>query len=149
MKKRSCRLDHAVFLASDLDTGSLSLQVDVLDASNINAFSVSEMGESRSVDSVLARFKGEKFFGDIDAREIFTPYECQQSFLNMSMLGKERTLRSGICIRKYVKAKDLYDVSFSWYDFEGPLKTKVSISHTGVSLETSQKLLSYWAGRFK
>jgi hypothetical protein len=150
MKKRSCRLDHAVYLASGLDTGTVSLQVNVLDATSINKHSVKElMGEANSVDSLISRFRGEKFFGDIDAREIFTPYECQQSFLNVPFMGTNKTLRNGICIRKYVNAKNLYDYSFSWYDFEGPLKIRISVNHTGVSLENAQKLLAYWSERFQ
>lgn len=102
-----------------------------------------------SAASLISRFQAEKFFGDIDAREIFTPYECKQSFVKSKILGEEKTLRNGVCIRKYVNARDLYDYSVNWYDFEGPLKTRISISHTGVSLANAQKLLAYWAERFQ
>lgn len=107
------------------------------------------MGQQGGAESLLARFQGEKFFGDIDAREIFTPYKCEQSFLNTKFLGEVKTLRNGICIRKYIHAKNLYDFSFSWYDFVGTLKVQVSVSHSGVSLENSQKLLKFWMERFQ
>lgn len=150
LKTRSCRLDHAVYLANSLDTGALSLQVKVLDSSTINRTSTKElMRIEGGAESLLSRFQGEKFFGDIDAREIFTPYKCEQTFLKSKFLGEEKTLRSGVCIRKYKNAKDLYDFSLSWYDFKGPLKTQVSVSHSGVNLENSQKLLKYWMGRFQ
>lgn len=149
MKKRTCRLDHAVYLASGLDTGSLNLEIYALDASNINKYAVQELMGQVSTSSLISRFQAQKFFGDIDAREIFTPYECKQSFIKSKILGEEKTLRNGVCIRKYVNAKDLYDYSVNWYDFEGTLKTRISISHTGVSLGNAQKLLTYWAERFQ
>ncbi len=150
LKTRSCRLDHAVYLASGLDTGTMSLQVKVLDASEINKFSTKQLMEVEGgAESLLSRFQGEKFFGDIDAREIFTPYECKQTFLKTKFLGADKTLRNGVCIRKYKNATNLYDFSLSWYDFKGPLKTQVLVGHSGVSLENSQKLLKYWMERFQ
>jgi len=150
LKKRTCNLDHNVFLAESLETGTFEVEVDILDASKINRFSVSQlMGQGSEIEEIISKFREKKFFGDIDAREIFTPYKCERSFLKTGFLGNPKTLRSGICIRKYSKAKNLYDLALNWYDFDGTLKTRVSITHSGVSLENSRKLLSYWTERFK
>ncbi len=149
-KKRTCRLDHAVFLAGDLDSGTFNIEVSVLDASQVNRFAVNQLiGDAGAMSTVLAKFQEKKFFGEIDAREVFSPYKCDQSFLKTTLFGEEKTLRNGVCLRKYTKAKNLYDFSFSWYDFEGPLKTRIDVEHSGVSLENTKKLLAYWAERFK
>lgn len=43
LKNRTCHLDHALFLASDLETGTYSLEVSLLEASKINTFSVAKL----------------------------------------------------------------------------------------------------------
>ena len=107
------------------------------------------MGQSGAIDSLISRFREEKFFGDLDAREVFDPYRCKQSFLKTKFLGNVKSLRTGLCMRKYNKSKDLYDLSLSFYDFKDEIKIRVTIAHSGVSSESIQKLLTYWTGRFQ
>lgn len=73
----------------------------------------------------------------------------QRGFLKASFWGEAKDLRTGLCIRKYKKAKNLYDFIFQWSDFSGPLKVRVNIEHTTVSLENINKLMTYWMERFQ
>ncbi len=149
-KSRSCRLDHDIFMANGLQSGTFDVSVEVLDASRINRFSVASiLGDNFDAKKELGSYFGSRNFGDLDAREVFTSYDCKQGFIKSSFLKKPNELRFNYCIRKYKKAQNLYDVSMQWLDFKNTLKTKVVINHSGVGLEETQKLMAYWMERFK
>jgi hypothetical protein len=150
LKHRICRLDHAQFVTDKFDAGSYSLEAKILDASKINRFAVDRLwGDQGSFIELLRHNSEEDFFGQLDARDVLTTYECKRGFLKASFWGEKKDLRTGLCIRKYKKAQNLYDFIFQWSDFSGPLKVRVNIEHTTVSLENVNKLMAYWTERFQ
>lgn len=150
LKHRICRLDHAQFVTDKLDVGSYSLDAKILDSSQINRFAVDKLwGDQGNLLELLRSHVEEDFFGQLDARDVFTSYECKRGFMKASFWDEKKDLRTGLCVRKYKKAQNLYDVTFQWSDFSGPLKVRVSVEHSTVSLENIKKLMAYWTERFQ
>lgn len=150
LKHRICRLDHAQFVTDEFDAGSYSMDAKILDASKINRFSVDKLwGDQGNLMDFLRSRTTKDFFGQLDTREILSSYECKKGFLKASFWGEMKDLRTGLCVRKYKKAENLYDFTFQWSDFSGPLKVTVNIEHTTVSLENIKKLMAYWTERFQ
>ncbi len=150
LKHRICRLDHAQFVTDEFDAGSYSMDAKILDASKINRFSVDKLwGDQGNLIDFLRSRTAKDFFGQLDAREILSSYECKRGFLKASFWGELKDLRTGLCVRKYKKAENLYDFTFQWSDFTGPLKVRVNVEHTTVSMENIKKLMAYWTERFE
>lgn len=150
LKHRICRLDHAQFVTDEFDAGSYSMDAKILDSSKINRFSVDKLwGDQGNLIDFLRSRTAKDFFGQLDAREILSSYECKKGFLKARFWGQIKDLRTGLCVRKYKKAENLYDFTFQWSDFAGPLKVRVNVEHTTVSMENIKKLMAYWTERFE
>jgi hypothetical protein len=150
LKHRICRLDHTQFITENFDVGSYSLEAKILDSSRINAMSVDRLwGDQTKIFDVLRERADENFFGHLDTRDVLSSYKCKHGFMKASFWGEKKDLRTGLCFRKYKKAENLYDFTFQWSQFSGPLKARVSVEHSAVSLENMKKLMAYWTERFQ
>jgi hypothetical protein len=96
-QRSHCRMDHAVFLSGNLQTGYLEVQHEVYDGSRI--------GPLRFAKAYSDSFENERLARQGDRHR--TSAHCTESFVDAQGLP----LRAVLCLRAYRKMEGVHDVT--------------------------------------
>lgn len=133
-ERSQCRMDHAIFVGGNLQTGWLDMSHEAYDGDKLGALRFARQ-YSRS-------FRNERLGGNDKSRT--APY-CKEQFVDRDGLP----LRAVVCLRAYRKLEGLHDVSILVTTVDAPTQGALGrFDARGVSFDNALKLAAHYLEGF-
>ena len=133
-ERSQCRMDHALFVSGNLQTGWLDMSHEAYDGEKLGAL--------RFARQYSASFRNERLGGSDKSRT--APY-CKEQFVDRDGLP----LRAVVCLRAYRKLEGLHDLSVLVTTVDAPRQGALGrFDARGVSFDNALKLAAHYLEGF-
>ncbi|MFK4703706.1 serine protease Do [Roseateles asaccharophilus] len=133
-ERSQCRMDHAVFVSGNLQTGWLDMSHEAYDGD--------KLGTLRFARQYSGSFRNERLGGNDKTR---TAPHCKEQFVDRDGLP----LRAVVCLRAYRKLEGLHDLSILVTTVDAPRQGALGrFDARGVSFDNALKLAAHYLEGF-